>query len=344
MKKKVNTRTMVTRTVFGLVFAAIALTIAWGVQVVFNATEAPHAIGIVVEKDTDRDAFKQLLVNHLGQSMGVDVYRMWRLQGATIHPGYYEVGPDESAWQVGRRLAKGRQTPVKVVLNNARTLDDVARQVSARMGFDKYDFLTAADSVLPSRGYRGREQFPAAFVPDNYEFYHSASPVKVINRMADVRDRFWTPARRQKAADLGLTPVEAATVASIVEEESNDQADRPVIARLYLNRLKKGMRLQADPTVRYALGDFTLRRIGGKQLQVASPYNTYRVQGLPPGPIRVPERRTIDQVLDAPANDYLYMCASPQFDGKHRFAADYATHQRNARDYQQALDQRGIRL
>ena len=159
----------------------------------------------------------------------------------------------------------------------------------------------------------------------------------------DYRNRFWDKSRRSKAARLGLTPAEVATIASIVEEETAKTDEKPKVARLYLNRLQKGIKLQADPTVKFASGDFSLRRITGKHLAIESPYNTYKISGLPPGPIRVPASSTLDAVLNAPNHNYIYMCAKEDFSGYHNFASDYATHQANARRYQAELNRRGIR-
>ncbi len=164
-----------------------------------------------------------------------------------------------------------------------------------------------------------------------------------MEKLVGIRDNFWTKERLDKAAKLGLTPVEVATIASIVEEESNKKDERPMIARLYINRVKQGMKLQADPTVKFATGNFALRRITGKHLRTDSPYNTYKNVGLPPGPIRVPNAATLDAVLNAPEHNYIYMCAKEDFSGRHNFAADYATHRKNAKKYQAALNRRGIR-
>ena len=166
---------------------------------------------------------------------------------------------------------------------------------------------------------------------------------KYLGSVVSYRDNFWTPDRLEKASKLGLTPVEVAILASIVEEESNKTDEHPKIARLYLNRLKRGMRLQADPTVKFATGDFSLRRIRGRHLSLKSPYNTYLNAGLPPGPIRVADGRAIDAVLSAPEAPYLYMCAKPDFSGYHDFASDYQTHRANARRYQKALNERSIK-
>ncbi len=188
------------------------------------------------------------------------------------------------------------------------------------MEFTPDEFLEACDSVLPKRGYRSGDEYTAAFLPDSYEFYWTASPYKVVSALADTRDRFWNEQRRSAARRLGLRPVEVAVVASIVEEETADDKERGTVARLYLNRLQKGMKLQADPTVKYALGDFTIRRILLRHLQVDSPYNTYMHAGLPPSPIAMPDRAAIEAVLDYEHHDYYYFCARAALDGYHEFA------------------------
>ncbi|MDE6269744.1 MAG: endolytic transglycosylase MltG, partial [Muribaculaceae bacterium] len=225
----------------------------------------------------------------LGTSYGARVARIWRLAGSEprLAHGSYLVQPGTRAWHLARTLRNGRQTPVRVTFNNLRLTTQLADRVASQLEFSADDFLAAADSLLPQRGYKSRAEYPAAFLPDSYEFYWTASPAHVVKTLADHRDAFWTDARRSRAAELGLTPVQVATVASIAEEETADRAERGTVARLYLNRIHRGMKLQADPTVKYAVGDFSLRRITGRHLGVASPYNTYLHEGLPPGPIRI---------------------------------------------------------
>lgn len=268
---------------------------------------------------------------------------LWKLMGGSAEKsqGAYKVNLGQTALNISRRIATGRQTPVNVTFNGTRTMEQLSNRIASQLQCSPQEFLDACAEILPESGF-SRQNFPAAFIPDSYEFYWSASPRNVVKRLLDYRNRFWNDERRTKAKTLGLTPAEVATVASIVEEETAKRDERPLVARLYLNRLKKGIKLQADPTVKFASGDFTLRRITGKHLAIESPYNTYKVKGLPPGPIRVPAGSTLDAVLNAPNHDYIYMCAKEDFSGYHNFAKDYPTHQANARRYQAELNRRNI--
>lgn len=249
-----------------------------------------------------------------------------------ISRGAYRIEPGEKTWQIARRLDRGQQTPIKVTFNNIRTLNELAERMGAKMDFSADDFLTAASEVC-RRDSISIEQLESEFLPDTYETYWTASPAQLMDKIRSNYRRFWTDERREKAKSLGLTPMQTSTLASIVEEESNKTDERGKIARLYLNRLAKGMKLQADPTVKFAKGDFSIRRITGDMLNIQSPYNTYVVNGLPPGIIRMPEARTIDQVLDAPRHNYIYMCARADGSGYHDFTSDYQTHLKNARAF-----------
>ena len=285
------------------------------------------------------------LTSALGSGEANRVKFLWNLMGgdaATAH-GAYRIEPGTSALRIARRIATGAQTPVKITFNNVRTLDDLSKRVAANMEFCAEDFSKACADVLPGYGFEDARQYPAAFLPDTYEAYWTESARGVVEKLTGHRNSFWNEERRAKAKALGLNPVKVATLASIVEEETGKKDERPTVARLYLNRLAKGMKLQADPTVKFAVGDFGLRRILNKHLSVNSPYNTYMNAGLPPGPIRIPDAATLDAVLDAPRHSYIYMCAREDFSGYHNFASDYSTHTANARRYQAELNKRNIR-
>lgn len=278
----------------------------------------------------------------LGEKFGSRVLSVLDLTSRSPRPGAYLIKPGEKAWQVARKLSRGNQTPVKLTFNNIRTLPQFIERVSSVMAFSPSDLEEALDSILPEAGF-SRPTYLSAVLPDSYEFYWTASAPTVVNRLLSHRNNFWNDSRRAKAKNLGLNPVKVSIIASIAEEESAKRDERGTIGRLYINRLDRGMKLQADPTVKYATGNFALRRITNAHLSTPSPYNTYLHEGLPPGPIRMPEAATIDAILDSRPNNYLYMCAKEDFSGYHNFAPDFATHQANARRYHSALNARGIR-
>ncbi len=300
-------------------------------------------VRVVIPNGATAEEVKQILVNELGE-FGDDVAMFWVLRDGSPRRavGSYRIMPGDRVWSVVNRIRVGAQTPIKVTFNQIRTMNELAESVAKRMTFSSGDFIAACDEILPTKGF-SKEQYPAAFIPDTYEFYATASPTDFVNKLVDYRDSFWNEERREKAKKIGLKPVEVATLASIVEEETIKTDERPLVARLYLNRLAQGMSLQADPTVKFAIGDFTIRRINGKMLQVQSPYNTYINKGLPPGPIRIVEASSIDAVLNAPKHDYIYMCACEDFSGYHNFTASYAEHLKNAERYRAELNARNIK-
>lgn len=297
---------------------------------------------IYIPAGSDSAAVRDTLDAALGR-FGAKVYYLWDLNGAKTAAahGSYVVSPGQNALEVARRLSTGRQTPMRFTFNNLRTFGELSAMLGARLEADSAAFAGCADTLFLAQGFAPAE-FAAAVMPDTYEYYWTSAPERVFGSMTRAREAFWDSTRVAKAAALGLTPAQVATVASIVEEETAKADERPQVARLYLNRLERNMLLQADPTVKFALGDFSLRRITAEHLAVQSPYNTYVNPGLPPGPIRIVERASIDAVLDAPAHDYLYMCAKPDFSGYHDFAVNYDRHRINAARYHRALSRRGL--
>lgn len=345
--KKKKKQSWLHRHSLGLLIAVIALfvvclSILTFVFIPYSAKDGKSE-WIYIPKGITQAAVKDSMKSNLGSSMGTRVYIIWKLMGGNSErsQGAYKVSGGQSAFSISRRIAHGRQTPVEVRFNGTRTMKQLSERIASQLQCTPEEFIEACNDVLPDSGFT-RQNYPAAFIPDSYEFYWSASPHNIVKRLLDYRNRFWNKERRAKASALGLTPAQVATLASIVEEETAKADEKPKVARLYLNRLQKGIKLQADPTVKFATGDFTLRRILGKHLAVESPYNTYKHSGLPPGPIRVPAAATIDAVLNAPKHDYIYMCAKEDFSGYHNFASDYQTHLANARRYQAELNKRGI--
>ncbi|TCJ19277.1 endolytic transglycosylase MltG [Flaviaesturariibacter flavus] len=258
-----------------------------------------------------------------------------------IHPGKYEFSEGTSLLTIVRTLRNGTQTPVKLTIKKLRTPGDLAEIVGNKFEMDSAQFMAffrnpdsmAAFKVTPDKAM-------TLIFPDTYTYNWTAGPRQVLRKLADVAAGFWTNERLDKAKKLGLSKEDAYTLASIVEEETNAQEEKGNIASVYLNRMHKGMRLQADPTVKYAVGDFSITRVLQVHTAVASPFNTYQVTGLPPGPICTPQRKTIDAVLDSPKTDYLFFVANPEKPGTHTFTATYGEHLANAKAYHQALDER----
>lgn len=301
-------------------------------------------VRVEIPRGTGDDDVKKIMTDALGKDFGSKVAVLWSLQGgnAAASHGSYLIENGTTALKASRNIVKGRQTPVRFTFNNMRFLEDVAARASQIMEFDSVAFMLAAESTLKARGYKYPE-YQAAILPDTYEFYWTASPAHVIEVLANHRDKFWDEEKTAKARKMGLTPNEVHTLASIIEEETARLDERPTVARLYLNRIARHMPLQADPTLKFAVKDFAIKRVTGKLFSLDSPYNTYKHTGLPPGPIRIVEPLSLEAVLDAPQHDYLYMCAKSDFSGYHDFASDYNRHRINAARYHRTLDARGIR-
>ena len=260
-----------------------------------------------------------------------------------IRPGRYVLKADMNTNQLVNMLRSGAQQPVKVIFNNIHFKEDLAEKVSKYIEADSLSILALFDNKqqIEEWGFTS-ENFRAMFIPNTYEMYWTTSAEDFAHRMYTEYTRFWTPARLQKAESMGLTPQEISTLASIVQSETIKRDELKTVAGLYVNRLKKGIPLQADPTVKYAVGDFSIKRVLNKHLAIESPYNTYKKAGLPPGPICFPSIRSIDAVLDYEQHKYIYMCAKEDFSGHHNFAKTLTQHNRNARKYRKALDKRRI--
>jgi UPF0755 protein len=262
---------------------------------------------------------------------------------AHIHPGKYRITPGMSNYRMIRMLRSGKQAPVKLVIHKLRTKNDLVHLVSNNLEADSFQLRKLlSDPAFLLQYELDTNTAMCAVLPDTYEFFWNTSAEKAFKKIAKNYERFWNDDRKQAARKKNITPIQATVVASIVEEESNKADDKPKIASVYLNRLRINMRLQADPTVKFAVGDFTIRRIGGPMLDYDSPFNTYKYTGLPPGPICTPSVASIDAVLQAPATTYLYFCAKDDFSGYHVFATTYDEQIKNARAYQKALDARNI--
>ncbi|MGN0201672.1 MAG: endolytic transglycosylase MltG [Candidatus Cryptobacteroides sp.] len=259
----------------------------------------------------------------------------------SMRPGHYVVGRNKPAVYVPRMLKAGWQTPVNLTLSGTmRSKDVIARKISNQMMLDSADVMKALDDplLLSEYGFTPDDVF-SLLVPDTYEVYWTDSMKTVLDRQKAAWDAFWTEENREKARLQGLSCKEVSILASIVKGESNYEPEYPSIAGVYLNRLHQGIKLQADPTVAFCF-DYKLNRVLLKHLEVDSPYNTYLYEGLPPGPICVPDKASLLAVLNPDRHGYLFFCASPEMDGTHRFAATLAEHNRNAQAFRRELDKR----
>lgn len=303
----------------------------------------PGEYVLYVRPEMSVDQLRDSVVNGAGALRPRSIDRVFRKMdvGENIKPGRYVIDASSTSIYVARMLVYGWQTPQNLTLSGTiRSKGSIAKKISAQMMVDSATIDKALNDTAFLAGYGFTpENVFAMFLPDTYQMYWTASVEDVFDRFKKEYDRFWTADRLARAEALKLTPMQVSVMASIVNGETLQKAEYPVIAGVYLNRYRKGMKLQADPTVAFCF-DYTLDRILKKHLTVDSPYNTYKYKGLPPAPINVPPKACIDAVLNPDRHNYLYFCASPSFDGTHRFASSYNEHLRNAREFQRALTAR----
>lgn len=330
-----------------LAIILIALAVAYyGYTIISTGFNIEKPVSIYIDESLDYDR----LLTELKDSAKIEnVANFDKLATlldykGNLKTGRYIVRPDMTAHDLAKNLRSGNQTAIKLRFNNIRTKQDLAKRIGDQLMLDEDELLKyISDSLKCKELGFSLENISAMFIPNTYEVYWDTSMEAFVRRMKKEYDTFWNSERVARAADIKLTPIEVSTLASIVEEECTYSDEYPMVAGLYLNRLRIGQALQADPTVKFAIGDFGLRRILNKHLEVESPYNTYLHTGLPPGPIRIPSIKGLDSVLNYTKHDYLYMCAKDDFSGYHDFAKTFAEHQRNATRYRQALNKRGIK-
>ncbi len=260
-----------------------------------------------------------------------------------VYPGRYLIPPKMNNRELVTLLRTGTQTPYKLAIHNIRTKDQLVARIDTVLEADSLSFATLlADTALLKSHELTPENVIAIFMADTYEFNWNTSSKQFFNRMLKEYKRFWNEERTKKAEAKKLSPFEVITLASILEEETANVGEMPRMAGVYLNRIYKDWALQADPTLKFAIGDFTIKRILNKHLEIESPYNTYKNTGLPPGPIRIPAKTAINAVLNAESHKFMYFCAKEDFSGTHNFATTLREHNINARKYQRELDRRRI--
>lgn len=305
----------------------------------------PKTVYIYVDRDDTTDSIYHKIkqyghVKHFDGFLWMAKYKDF---DRNIHTGRYAIRPNENVYHVFSRFSRGYQEPMNLTLGSVRTLDRLVRSVGKQLMIDSAEIARQLfDSTFQAKMGYTSATIPSLFIPETYQVYWDMSVDEFFQRIRKEHERFWNKDRLAQATAIGMTPEEVCTLASIVEEETNNNAEKPIVAGLYINRLHKNMPLQADPTVKFALQDFELRRITNEHLQVNSPYNTYLNAGLPPGPIRIPSKKGIDSVLNYTKHNYIYMCAKEDFSGTHNFASNYSDHMANARKYWKALNERKI--
>ena len=301
-------------------------------------------INITPEDNSATIAKKLSAIEGIGSTKGFELLAKHNGFDKRKRSGRFAIKNGDNMHTIYRRIVSNEQTPIKLVVPSTRTLEQLTGAISRQLMLDSLElsgFLT--NPVYYTKIGYSKETLPSLFIPNTYEVYWNIKPELLMTRMLTEHRRFWNETRLAKAKKLNMTPEEVATLASIVDEETNNHEEMPVVAGMYINRLKRGMPLQADPTVKFAICDPTRRRILKKDLDADSPYNTYKYKGLPPGPIRVPTIQAIESVLDYKKHNYLYMCAKEDFSGKHNFARTLSEHNANARHYQQALNKLNIK-
>lgn len=337
-----------TRKQFVLALSAIiALLVALMVYCLFAPlSKSKETVYLYIDNDDTIDSLSAKLSNDCNGLGSAALTILTRHSGYrdNIRTGRYEITPSTGSLQLFRHLRNGQQSPVKLTIPSVRTTERLAEELSEKLMMSKQELLAYLDNNDSCAIYGAdTATIIAMFIPNTYEVYWNISVPKFLEKMNNEQKTFWKGNRQSKADALQLTPLEVVTMASIVDEETANNAEKPMVAGMYYNRLKQGMPLQADPTIKFALKQFELRRIYNNMLRVKSPYNTYVNTGLPPGPIRIPSVAGIDAVLNLVKHDYLYMCAKEDFSGTHNFARTYPEHLANAAKYSKALNERGIK-
>lgn len=299
-----------------------------------------------IPKGATIDNVQDTLTKYFGEDYTrkvTNLLSLYRFNPEERH-GSYLLPKGATPFATMRKLSRGGQTPVRLTINGFRSLPYLAERMCLKMEFTPEEFLEAAtDSAYLAQYGLTPEQALSLFLEDTYDVYWTASPREVLDKIGANYKAFWTEGKTEDAEELGLSPAQMMTLASIVDYETNQKREKGRIGRLYINRLDKGMKLQADPTVKFALNDLSIQRVTNDHLKVDSPYNTYKYAGLPPGPLRTTSRETVESILQSEPSADLYMCARPDFSGYHNFAPTYEEHLENARLYQQELDERGIK-
>jgi UPF0755 protein len=331
------------RLIFFLIISVLGISFTfYAYQVVYTPNvlvDREDRLLIIKTGDTFADVQRELHEgNYIQDMMSFSFLAKLMDYDKQIKPGRYLLKRDMSNLKAVQLLRSGTQEPVHITFNNVRLIPELAEKITRNLGMTPEEFEAALIQFSTSNSYGfNKDNILTMFIPNTYQVYYNITPEALVKRMHFEYENFWTEERKAKAKKIGLTPIEISILASIVQAETIDKDEAPIIAGLYLNRLKQSIPLQADPTLVFAVGDFSLKRILNVHKEVDSPYNTYRYAGLPPGPINMPEISSLEAVLNFYQSDYIYMCAKEDFSGRHNFTSDYRQHMNNAIRYQRAL-------
>ena len=335
--------------IFLVVFSVMLSSFAfYTFQIVYSANinaqaELPRSITIptgATFKDVQNKLYDERYVNDL---VSFSFLAKLMKYHESVKPGLYLLQPDMSSIDAIRLLRSGNQTPVNVTFNSIRLLEELPGKITKNLEISESDFseLLNNDSIQSAFGFDSLN-FIGMFVPNTYQLFWDTKPEALLKRMKSEYDKFWNSERKAKAESLGLNIQETVTLASIVQSETAKADEKPRVSGVYINRLKRGIPLQADPTLIFATKDFTIKRVLNIHKRIDSPYNTYKYNGLPPGPIRMASASSIDAVLNYEKHKYIYFCAKEDFSGYHNFATNLIAHNKNAEKYQRALNKAGL--
>ena len=324
------------------VFLVVSVSVAgvWAYHNFFSAA-VNERFSVVLRSDESYEEMIAKVERYIEHDLAFEFYAKYIDLDEGIEAGTYRFNSGMSAIEVARILKFGSDNSVRLVINNARTPEVLAGKIAMQIDADSVAMLSALRNkdLIKELGFDSAEAMFSIFIPNTYEVYANVSPEALVRRMKQESDKFWADESRIKSLNRsGLTPFEAMTLASIVHEETNVKDEMARVAGVYINRLQRGMLLQADPTLKYAAGDPTIKRVLNKHKVIDSPYNTYIYLGLPPTPIAMPDMAAIEGVLNYEEHDYLYFCARAEMDGRHNFARTLKEHNRNAAAYHRALD------
>ena len=330
---------------FIVLVVAVGVAGMWAYQNFFGVAVSER-FTLVLRNDESYDEMIAKVERNIEHDLAFKIYAKYINLDRGIEAGKYTFDKDMTVIQVARTLKFGSDNSVRLVINNARTPEALAGKIAMQIDADSLSMLKAlrSEELMREFGFDSAEAMFSIFLPNTYEVYRDVTPEALVRRMKQESDKFWgDESRIQKLERSGLTPFEAMTLASIVHEETNAKDEMARVAGVYINRLQRGMLLQADPTLKYAAGDPTIKRVLNKHKTIDSPYNTYMYLGLPPTPIAMPDMAAIEGVLNYENHNYIYFCARPEMDGRHNFARTLAEHNRNAAAYHRALDRMNVK-